>query len=177
MLVLLGSISVSAEDAEALESGDEIELIQPAAAVQAVETTDGAVTGEPHASVDNGTERTEEEPDDARFLEAGVLGGDGDESLFGSLSPDPVDPEQRPGLDVQAGEAPQLRVNLTADGSRYLRFAAWLQLWFRGMKLNPGTTVLDEPADGYADVAIRLSLIHISEPTRPSKSSRMPSSA
>ena len=77
------------------------------------------------------------------------------ESMIGSLNPAPTDPDARPGLYVSDGEAPQLRVNLNADGSRYLRFAAWLQIWVRAMQLNPGTTVQDNPTDWIGDIAIR----------------------
>lgn len=79
----------------------------------------------------------------------------GSESLIGSLSPAPVDPDERPGLYLDEGEAPQLRVKLNADGSRYIRFVAWLQVWLRAMQMNPGTTILDEPSDWYGDVALR----------------------
>ena len=59
------------------------------------------------------------------------------------------------GLVQKDGRATKLQVSLNDDGSLYLRFAAWLQVWARAMELNPGTTVLGNADDWYGDVAIR----------------------
>mgnify|MGYP001815817281 FL=1 len=72
-------------------------------------------------------------------------------------------PDPGPGLVAVDGRAKKLQVSLNKDGSLYLRFAMWLQVWARAMQLNPGTTVLDNPNTAevenqdawYGDVGIR----------------------
>ena len=67
------------------------------------------------------------------------------------------------GLVYKDKRAKKLQVSLNEDGSLYLRFIAWLQVWTRAMELNPGTTLFadpDVPGSGeqpawYGDVAIR----------------------
>jgi hypothetical protein len=46
-------------------------------------------------------------------------------------------------------KAPRLRAgmkfNLNEDGSKYTRFIAWNQIWFRSSQMNPGTMIGGEP--------------------------------
>lgn len=46
-------------------------------------------------------------------------------------------------------------VKLKEDGSNYIRFISWLQMWTRVMQMNPGTTVTEDPSDVEADIALR----------------------
>jgi hypothetical protein len=72
-------------------------------------------------------------------------------------------PDPGPGLVAVDDRAKKLQVSLNKDGSLYLRFAMWLQVWTRAMQMNPGTTVLDNPdtpeAENqdpwYADIGLR----------------------
>ncbi|MFW2389973.1 MAG: hypothetical protein ACN4G0_16660, partial [Polyangiales bacterium] len=58
---------------------------------------------------------------------------------------DAVDPKPEPGsgigLVASDGRAKKIQVSLNDDGTLYLRFAAWLQVWTRAIQNNPGTTV------------------------------------
>jgi hypothetical protein len=60
-----------------------------------------------------------------------------------------------PGLMSTDGRAKKLQVSLNEDGSLYIRFAAWLQVWTRAIQNNPGTTVLGKEDAWYGDVGIR----------------------
>ena len=149
-LLLLCPVGALAEDTPGATVLDEVETAPPAEPGEVL--GEGVDAAEPH---DVGGPLFEE-PTVSDVLETDAVPEEAvDESMIGSLSPAPVDPEQRPGLDFERGEAPQLRVKLNADGSRYLRFAAWLQVWIRAMQMNPGTTVLEEPTEWYGDIAIR----------------------
>jgi len=53
------------------------------------------------------------------------------------------------------GTAKKIQVSLNQDGSLYLRFATWLQVWGRAIQLNPGTEVLGDSSPWYGDAAIR----------------------
>ena len=64
-------------------------------------------------------------------------------------------PEPGPGLVSVDGDAKKLQVSLNKDGSLYLRFAAWLQVWTRAIQNNPGTTVLGKEESWYGDVGLR----------------------
>lgn len=48
-----------------------------------------------------------------------------------------------------------LKVNLKEDGSKYIRFIAWNQIWFRATDMNPGSQVGDTPSSFNADIAMR----------------------
>ncbi|HVU95522.1 MAG TPA: hypothetical protein VHE34_09870 [Puia sp.] len=52
-------------------------------------------------------------------------------------------------------EMEELRLNLNADGTHYLKFTVLGQLWFRYNESNPGTTVLKKPAPHTFDIGIR----------------------
>jgi len=60
-----------------------------------------------------------------------------------------------PGLLSTKGRAKKLQVSLNEDGSLYLRFAAWLQVWTRAIQNNPGTTILGKEDAWYGDVGLR----------------------
>jgi ribosome-associated translation inhibitor RaiA len=64
-------------------------------------------------------------------------------------------PEPGPGLVAVDGRAKKLQVSLNKDGSLYLRFAMWLQVWTRAIQQNPGTTVLGKDNAWYGDVGLR----------------------
>ena len=64
-------------------------------------------------------------------------------------------PDAGPGLISVDGRAKKLQVSLNEDGSLYLRFAAWLQVWTRAIQNNPGTTVLGKEDAWYGDVGLR----------------------
>ena len=70
-----------------------------------------------------------------------------------------VDPTPQPGSGVglvaSDGRAKKIQVSLNDDGSLYLRFAAWLQVWTRAIQNNPGTTVLGKEDAWYGDVGLR----------------------
>jgi len=48
-----------------------------------------------------------------------------------------------------------LKVNFNEDGSKYMRFIAWNQIWFRSSEMNPGTMIADEPATTNTDIGNR----------------------
>ncbi len=68
-------------------------------------------------------------------------------------------PSQMPGgaglVTGADGTAKKLQISLNDDGTLYLRFAMWLQVWTRAMQLNPGTTVLGKQDAWYGDVGLR----------------------
>lgn len=57
--------------------------------------------------------------------------------------------------DSFAQDIKPAKVNLTEDGSQWIRIIGWLQVWTRAMELNPGSTVQGEPEDWAFDVGIR----------------------
>lgn len=48
-----------------------------------------------------------------------------------------------------------LKLNLNQEGSKYIRFIFWNQVWARSIKNNPGTLVNGEPADRSFDIGAR----------------------
>ena len=48
-----------------------------------------------------------------------------------------------------------LKVNIKPDGSSYVRFIIWNQIWARAIQNNPGTMVNGTPADVTYDIGIR----------------------
>lgn len=48
-----------------------------------------------------------------------------------------------------------LKVNLKEDGSKYLRFIAWNQIWMRSSEMNPGTMINGEEASSNTDIGSR----------------------
>jgi hypothetical protein len=52
-------------------------------------------------------------------------------------------------------ELDELRLKLNEDGSHYIKFTILGQLWFRYNESNPGTTVVNEPANRTLDIGIR----------------------
>ena len=59
------------------------------------------------------------------------------------------------GLVSVEGRAKELQWSLNDDGTLYFRLDMWLQVWTRAMQLNPGTEVLGNSDDWYADVGLR----------------------
>lgn len=48
-----------------------------------------------------------------------------------------------------------MKFNLKEDGSKYMRFIVWNQIWFRSSQMNPGTLVGNEPATSATDIGNR----------------------
>ena len=48
-----------------------------------------------------------------------------------------------------------LKVNLNPEGSKYVRFIIWNQMWFRSMDMNPGTMVNGVPTESLTDFGAR----------------------
>ena len=48
-----------------------------------------------------------------------------------------------------------LKLNLNSEGSKYVRFILWNQIWAKSVKNNPGTLVGGEPADRSFDIGAR----------------------
>ncbi|MBC8153240.1 MAG: porin [Bacteroidetes bacterium] len=48
-----------------------------------------------------------------------------------------------------------LKVNLNPEGSKYVRFIIWNQIWFRSMNVNPGTSVNGTPTESVSDIMAR----------------------
>ena len=69
--------------------------------------------------------------------------------------PDPTAEPVGPGFLSKDGEAKKIQVSLNKDGSLYLRFAMWLQVWTRAIQNNPGTTVLGKQESWVGDVGLR----------------------
>jgi hypothetical protein len=77
---------------------------------------------------------------------------------FEARFPYDVEPPKEPvgpGLLAPDGRAKKIQVSLNEDGTLYLRFAMWLQVWTRAIQLNPGTTVLGNDNAWYGDVGLR----------------------
>lgn len=75
------------------------------------------------------------------------------------VAPTEAAPAKMPGgaglVVGEDGTAKKLQVSLNKDGSLYLRFATWLQVWGRAIQLNPGTEVKGDDSPWYGDAAIR----------------------
>ncbi|MBF7092296.1 porin [Flavobacterium sp. ALJ2] len=48
-----------------------------------------------------------------------------------------------------------MKFNLNEDGSKYMRFILWNQIWFRSSEMNPGTQIGEEPASTGTDIGNR----------------------
>lgn len=48
-----------------------------------------------------------------------------------------------------------LKLNLNPDGSKYVRFIIWNQIWARSIENNPGTMVNDQPQNTTSDIGAR----------------------
>lgn len=48
-----------------------------------------------------------------------------------------------------------LKMNLNPEGSKYIRFIAWNQLWLRSSEMNPGTTIGTEEVTEQLDASLR----------------------
>ena len=48
-----------------------------------------------------------------------------------------------------------LKFNLNPEGSKYMRFIAWNQVWLRSTDLNPGSMIGDESVSSYEDAGLR----------------------
>lgn len=48
-----------------------------------------------------------------------------------------------------------LKFNLNPEGTKYLRFISWNQIWFRSTELNPGTMIGDESVSRFEDIGLR----------------------
>jgi hypothetical protein len=64
-------------------------------------------------------------------------------------------PGTGPGFVSVDGRAKKIQVSLNDDGTLYLRFAMWLQVWARAIENNPGTTVLGKQEHWFGDVGLR----------------------
>ncbi|OYU79059.1 MAG: porin [Flavobacterium sp. BFFFF1] len=48
-----------------------------------------------------------------------------------------------------------MKFTLNEDGSKYMRFIAWNQIWLRSTQMNPGTMIADEPSTKSTDIGNR----------------------
>jgi hypothetical protein len=48
-----------------------------------------------------------------------------------------------------------LKFKVNDDGSKYMRFIAWNQIWLRSQELNPGSMIADEASTSNTDIANR----------------------
>lgn len=48
-----------------------------------------------------------------------------------------------------------MKFNLNPEGTKYMRFITWNQIWLRSAEMNPGTMVGDEPASRQEDIGMR----------------------
>ncbi len=48
-----------------------------------------------------------------------------------------------------------LKFKINEDGSKYMRFIAWNQIWLRSQELNPGSMIADEPTTSNTDIGNR----------------------
>ena len=48
-----------------------------------------------------------------------------------------------------------LKLKINEEGTKYIRFIAWNQIWVRAMEMNPGTNVGDVPTQNHADIGLR----------------------
>src|SRR3970282_2400395 len=48
-----------------------------------------------------------------------------------------------------------MKFNLNEDGSKYMRFIAWNQIWLRSSQMNPGTMIGGESASMGTDIGNR----------------------
>jgi hypothetical protein len=48
-----------------------------------------------------------------------------------------------------------LKFNLNPEGTKYLRFIAWNQIWLRSSEMNPGTMIGDEAISKQEDIGLR----------------------
>ncbi|PVH25421.1 porin [Sphingobacterium corticibacter] len=55
----------------------------------------------------------------------------------------------------ESPEKRDLRVSLNADGSKFVQFILWNQVWVRHFENNPGTMVNDNPTNYTTDIALR----------------------
>lgn len=56
---------------------------------------------------------------------------------------------------VNAQKAPEIRHNLSSDGSKYVKATFLNQIWLRWNQSNPGTTVNGTPQDNTFDIGLR----------------------
>ena len=48
-----------------------------------------------------------------------------------------------------------LKFNLNPEGTKYMRFIAWNQIWLRSSEMNPGTMIGDEVITKQEDIGLR----------------------
>lgn len=48
-----------------------------------------------------------------------------------------------------------LKFKINEDGTKYMRFIAWNQIWLRSQELNPGSMIADEPSTSSTDIGNR----------------------
>ncbi len=48
-----------------------------------------------------------------------------------------------------------LKLNINPEGSKYIRFIIWNQMWFRSIEMNPGTMVNGVPTENLTDIGAR----------------------
>jgi len=140
-------------------------LAQPVPGETAIDDADEAAETEAFATTTAGDQPTQEQLD-AELDEAQAAIEEMEKQLEDAkrqmqLMGRKLAPEVKPapgtgvGLVAADGRAKKLQVSLNDDGTLYLRFATWLQVWTRAMQLNPGTTVLGKDESWYGDVGIR----------------------
>lgn len=134
---------------------------------EAAAATDAEATADMAESVDADDDVSEEEYQKAQdAIDAAQTQLDEARRQLDMRMPEQPKPEPGTGVGLVAsdGRAKKLQVSLNDDGTLYLRFAMWLQVWARAMQMNPGTTILDpepgvDPAvneeSWYGDVGLR----------------------
>ena len=48
-----------------------------------------------------------------------------------------------------------LKFNLNPEGTKYMRFIAWNQIWLRSTEMNQGTMIGDESVSRFEDAGLR----------------------
>ena len=140
-----------AEDPEAEEEAAVVEevVVEEAVAEEAVaeEAVAEEVTQEELDEAEAAIEEAERQLDEAKRQM---------ELMGRKMAPAPVPaPGTGPGFVSVDGRAKKIQVSLNDDGTLYLRFAMWAQVWTRAIQNNPGTTVLGKDEAWYGDVGLR----------------------
>lgn len=79
-----------------------------------------------------------------------------------AAEPEPVGSAGDPAAEKEKARWPAskpgykpLKFNLNEEGTQWVRFITWHQIWLRGIQNNPGTTVLGQEQDATVDVGLR----------------------
>ena len=134
------------DDADESTDADAFKITTPGGAETAV-AADSEVTQEELDEAAAAIEEAERQLDEAKRQM---------ELMGRKMAPAPVPaPGTGPGLVSVDGRAKKIQVSLNDDGTLYLRFAMWAQVWTRAIQNNPGTTVLGKDENWYGDVGLR----------------------